>query len=1333
MNLKALYVLPIITTLFLSGCGGDPSVEEGSGSSSTDITDAASDKFSQVWVDIAKITAVHKETGNVEDLTIGTEQGAFDLLSLRDVSERLATVKLPEGEYSDIKVTLTPNSKIVVFDLQGEKKEVELASQVLPMTSDFTIVKDGSTTLAIDFDVDQWETHLSAYDPQTSSKLPVASLPIVKSIGDKGVLIKQSGVLTKEGTDLFLDLPAQDFKYKLSFGNNTETSGFTVGNTYEIEGLLTDGELAVDEIESQVEEEEEQAKVISEKIKIYGIIDFVNTDDNDNVTSAQVKIKKSSKMLDTMSVNVILDGLEPVKYVNTTIGSAALEAGSRVKILGELLSTSMEDITAYTVIVKNGDIKPKVVRKRFSSIEMVKCVTADNACEIHSSSTNFGKLLVIDPSRLEASGSTKRCFDTGEFIGTEVKGRLSVDESTIYVKALKSEQRCEEETTFVKGYLTNYTTTSCASLDNDDAVVELTGKMEVVSFTDTAGNTSLLKEDEILFKIRRSNGALRIKSDTTQANKAAVYDFLSLSEDVKTPGMMAVGGDVYVYSDVSNIGPSSIADAVLTTVSVGGYIEVTNAMGEVVVLRPLNKSHHKKAVECTFELTDENGVATKTITTNGQTKWLGKRYRFEDARKIKAVVSPDDVNPNILVAKSIRFGKLLPSLSSGVIEKETLQDLLDENLDKGNTESDADYGQRMTDFQIKLKEALRDTLKGGLDDDKLGDKKHNEKESKSDRERKYEDKRNKKDTLKKKTLNPNDLYDFVEDMSKLTKDIQEEIEDNNQIRTKSDVINKMSDRLKELAKAVEKTLGYYQLPATMPADIQELIDSLGDISKLYDVFNKHEPFFDEDKLKEEKGEFGDDRNDDEKKGVVSADKITVDGVEYTLTFPVQAMGHYGTLDFTDWELVKVVDTLDGAAGNKYYLEIDEDISARTGSFTITGVSGEIIIKTLEVTTTELGSKIHDLETPNLKAGVNYYQLTDINGVPIPGADKELAIYITYNYGLDSEINYDYQLKEGTTFIFNQLSKDTKSIRIYNFDPENEGDGFMEDFYTDITYETKHSDIKFDKINFDINLRTALTPTDANGERHILEEVIAITGVASIDGKPYTVFGNSNHIIMERETGVDADGNPIIDRLVTQMQEKDHVRTLDENGKRDTDNDEVTDKQYQLNGVPLANWIYDRTPNDLYLIKRYGQNLAMLKLDATDATTPTNFYLNGREYPMDAITFTRIKERAGLLHVSPYSKKRSVALDTGTEDIHQATEIVIDLQNGRLRTITDTITPKDKVTIRENEAPVANADTATVDEDGSITIDVLANDTDADGDTLSIVSATATNGSVEITQ
>ncbi|MCB9009760.1 MAG: cadherin-like domain-containing protein [Ardenticatenaceae bacterium] len=50
----------------------------------------------------------------------------------------------------------------------------------------------------------------------------------------------------------------------------------------------------------------------------------------------------------------------------------------------------------------------------------------------------------------------------------------------------------------------------------------------------------------------------------------------------------------------------------------------------------------------------------------------------------------------------------------------------------------------------------------------------------------------------------------------------------------------------------------------------------------------------------------------------------------------------------------------------------------------------------------------------------------------------------------------------------------------------------------------------------------------------------------------------------------------------------------------------------------------------------------------------------------------------------------------------------------------------------NDAPVANDDSATTDEDTAVTIDVLANGSDSDGDSLTVESVTdPTNGTAVI--
>src|SRR4030095_8956278 len=69
--------------------------------------------------------------------------------------------------------------------------------------------------------------------------------------------------------------------------------------------------------------------------------------------------------------------------------------------------------------------------------------------------------------------------------------------------------------------------------------------------------------------------------------------------------------------------------------------------------------------------------------------------------------------------------------------------------------------------------------------------------------------------------------------------------------------------------------------------------------------------------------------------------------------------------------------------------------------------------------------------------------------------------------------------------------------------------------------------------------------------------------------------------------------------------------------------------------------------------------------------------------------------------------------------------------GAARTGTLTVAGRN-VTITQDAAPTANNDSATTDEDTPIDINVLANDVEPDGDTLSITSVTqGTNGTVSV--
>ncbi|MFC1759273.1 Ig-like domain-containing protein, partial [Planctomycetota bacterium] len=71
-------------------------------------------------------------------------------------------------------------------------------------------------------------------------------------------------------------------------------------------------------------------------------------------------------------------------------------------------------------------------------------------------------------------------------------------------------------------------------------------------------------------------------------------------------------------------------------------------------------------------------------------------------------------------------------------------------------------------------------------------------------------------------------------------------------------------------------------------------------------------------------------------------------------------------------------------------------------------------------------------------------------------------------------------------------------------------------------------------------------------------------------------------------------------------------------------------------------------------------------------------------------------------------------------------------NGGESTATVNVTVNDVVVPPTNTAPIATNDSATTDEDNAITVNVLANDSDADGDVISVLSATAgANGTTAV--
>ena len=113
--------------------------------------------------------------------------------------------------------------------------------------------------------------------------------------------------------------------------------------------------------------------------------------------------------------------------------------------------------------------------------------------------------------------------------------------------------------------------------------------------------------------------------------------------------------------------------------------------------------------------------------------------------------------------------------------------------------------------------------------------------------------------------------------------------------------------------------------------------------------------------------------------------------------------------------------------------------------------------------------------------------------------------------------------------------------------------------------------------------------------------------------------------------------------------------------------------------------------------------------------------NDTDIENDTLSITAATATSGAVSFSGSDVIYTPASDfNGTATVNYTVSDGIDTTGGEL---TITVTPV-------NDAPVANADIATILEDASATtIDVLSNDTDVDGDTLSITAASATSGAV----
>ena len=142
----------VILTVLLSGC-----VQEGIGVLVIQITDAPAElNITKAIVNISHVEVHLIATGW---FTVVEEPQRFDLIAIKDAKEFLGTINLSAGRYTQIRLQV--DDALVTID--GVDYDLKIPSKTVDLISPFQIDANKTTTLTLDFDV-QESIHSSTQD-----------------------------------------------------------------------------------------------------------------------------------------------------------------------------------------------------------------------------------------------------------------------------------------------------------------------------------------------------------------------------------------------------------------------------------------------------------------------------------------------------------------------------------------------------------------------------------------------------------------------------------------------------------------------------------------------------------------------------------------------------------------------------------------------------------------------------------------------------------------------------------------------------------------------------------------------------------------------------------------------------------------------------------------------------------------------------------------------------------------------------------------------------------------------------------------------------------------
>jgi hypothetical protein len=144
---KSFIIVVVILNLLVVGLSGCIN-GEGTGLLILQITDAPPElEITKALINISNIEVHLIATGWY---TVVEEEQTFDLIQLRDVKEALGNKTLPVGRYTLIRFNI--GDAVVTID--GIEHNLTIPSETIQLISPFSINNNETTTLTIDFDVE---------------------------------------------------------------------------------------------------------------------------------------------------------------------------------------------------------------------------------------------------------------------------------------------------------------------------------------------------------------------------------------------------------------------------------------------------------------------------------------------------------------------------------------------------------------------------------------------------------------------------------------------------------------------------------------------------------------------------------------------------------------------------------------------------------------------------------------------------------------------------------------------------------------------------------------------------------------------------------------------------------------------------------------------------------------------------------------------------------------------------------------------------------------------------------------------------------------------------